>query len=64
VTATTVPDTDDAALEAALAGAWPRAAPLSPTPVALLDEVLRDRNPAGIPRRLDGRLSTGDLARS
>ena len=30
-------------------------------PAALLDEALKDRNPAGIPRRLDGRLSTGDL---
>jgi NADP-dependent aldehyde dehydrogenase len=30
-------------------------------PPALLDEALQDRNPAGIPRRLDGVLSTGDL---
>ncbi|MGY1836653.1 aldehyde dehydrogenase (NADP(+)) [Blastococcus sp. SYSU DS0510] len=33
-------------------------------PAALLDEALQDRNPAGIPRRLDGRLSTGDLDRA
>jgi len=33
-------------------------------PAALLDEVLQDRNPAGIPRRLDGRLSTGDVTGS
>jgi NADP-dependent aldehyde dehydrogenase len=32
-------------------------------PAALLDEALQDRNPAGIPRRLDGRLSSGDLSR-
>jgi NADP-dependent aldehyde dehydrogenase len=31
-------------------------------PAGLLDEALQDRNPAGIPRRLDGRLSTGDLS--
>jgi NADP-dependent aldehyde dehydrogenase len=30
-------------------------------PAALLDEALQDRNPAGIPRRVDGRLSAGDL---
>jgi NADP-dependent aldehyde dehydrogenase len=30
-------------------------------PAAFLDEALQDRNPAGIPRRLDGRLSSGDL---
>ncbi|GAA3179122.1 aldehyde dehydrogenase (NADP(+)) [Blastococcus jejuensis] len=30
-------------------------------PAELLDEALQDRNPAGIPRRLDGVLSTGDL---
>lgn len=30
-------------------------------PTALLDEALQDRNPAAIPRRLDGVLSTGDL---
>jgi NADP-dependent aldehyde dehydrogenase len=28
-------------------------------PAALLDEALQDRNPGGIPRRVDGRLSTG-----
>jgi acyl-CoA reductase-like NAD-dependent aldehyde dehydrogenase len=33
-------------------------------PAALLDEMLQDRNPAGIPRRLDRRLSTGDLTGS
>ncbi|SOE03833.1 aldehyde dehydrogenase (NADP(+)) [Blastococcus haudaquaticus] len=33
-------------------------------PAALLDDVLQDANPAGIPRRLGGRLSTGDLSRS
>jgi NADP-dependent aldehyde dehydrogenase len=32
-------------------------------PAALLDEALQDVNPAAIPRRLDGRLSTGDLSR-
>jgi NADP-dependent aldehyde dehydrogenase len=32
-------------------------------PAALLDEALQDANPAGIPRRLDGRLSTGNLTR-
>ena len=30
-------------------------------PAELLDEALQDRNPAGIPRRLDGRLSTEGL---
>jgi hypothetical protein len=33
-------------------------------PAALLDEALQDANPAGIPRRLDGRLSTENLTRS
>jgi NADP-dependent aldehyde dehydrogenase len=32
-------------------------------PGELLDEALQDHNRAGIPRRLDGRLSTGDLTR-
>jgi NADP-dependent aldehyde dehydrogenase len=32
-------------------------------PAALLDEALQDANPAGIPRRLDGRLTTGALDR-
>jgi NADP-dependent aldehyde dehydrogenase len=32
-------------------------------PAELLDEALQDHNRAGIPRRLDGRLSTGDLTR-
>lgn len=33
-------------------------------PAALLDEALQDSDRGGIPRRLDGRLSDADLART